>query len=277
MQHDQEEKRPSKWFIAILAVIFVLAVAGLLWSYSLSGRLTDAEAQLAATQQQNQQLAHALDQTNAKLRITRETLGHRLGVTQRELRQRARDLMHQQQAAASQLQQEQQSTQTQMSSVTTDMGGVTTDLNLTKSQLATDEARMKQMQGDLGVQSGLIATNERELQVLEQLGQRDYYPFTLRKGKKQSVATVQLELRRVNVKHRTYTLTIFSDKRKIEKKNRALDQPVQFYSGSRHLLYELVVNKIVRNQVQGYIAAPKYSAAGTVNEAPCKTGDCKQH
>jgi gas vesicle protein len=268
MRDEQEEKRPSKWLVGVLAVAFVAAVAGLLWSYSLAGRLTHAEAQLAATQQQNQQLAKALNETNAKLRTTRETLGHRLGATQRELRRRAQELLHRQQAAARQLQQEQQSTQTQVTSVTSDVGGVATDLNLTKSQLASDEARMKTMQGDLGVESGLIATNGRELQVLEQLGERDYFPFTLQKGKKQAVATVALELRHVNGKHRTYTMTIYSGKHRIEKKNRALDEPVQFYTGKQRVLYELVVNKIARNEVRGYIAAPKAAVGSKGDGVP---------
>ncbi len=257
MQSDQDPKRPSKLLILLLAAVFVAAVSGLLWSYSLAGRLTHAEAQLAATQQQNQQLARALNQTNAKLRITSNTLGQRLGITQRQLRRRADDLLHRQQAAATRLEQQQNSTQAQVSSVTTDVGGVQTDLNQTKSQLANDEAQMKKMQGDLGVQSGLIATNEQELQVLQHIGDRAYYPFTLQKGKKQAVATVALQLRRVNARHNTYSITVFTDDRKIEKKNRAIDEPVQFYSGPQHLLFELVVNKISHNQVQGYIATPK--------------------
>jgi hypothetical protein len=257
MQSDHDPKRPSKLFVLLLAAAFIAAVAGLLWSYSLAGRLTHAEAQLAATQQQNQQLARALNETNAKLRVTSRTFGQRLGITQRQLKRRADDLLHRQQAAATRLEQQQNSTQAQVSSVTTDVGGVKTGLNQTKSQLASDEAQMKQMQGDLGVQSGLIATNQKELQVLQHIGDRVYYPFTLQKGKKQAVATVALQLRRVNVKHNTYSITVFSDDRKIEKKNRALDEPVQFYTGPQHLLFELVVNKISRNQVQGYIATPK--------------------
>ncbi|MGC8549390.1 MAG: hypothetical protein ACP5M4_06795 [Acidobacteriaceae bacterium] len=257
MQSDHDRKRPSKWLLLLLAAAFVAAVAGLVWSYSLAGRLTHAEAQLAATQQQNQQLAHALNETNAKLRITSQTLGQRLDLTHRRLQRRADDLLHRQQAAATRLEQQQTSTQAQVSSVTTDVGGVKTDLSQTESQLAGDEARMKKMQGDLGVQSGLIATNEQELQVLQHIGDRAYYPFTLQKGKKQAVATVALQLRRVNVKRNTYSITVFSDDRKIEKKNRAIDEPVQFYTGPQHLLFELVVNKIRHNQVQGYIATPK--------------------
>ncbi len=279
MQESPEEKRPSKWFVALMALAFVAAVAGLVWSYSLAGRLTHAEAQLAATQQQNRQLAKALDETNAKLRITSETLGHRLGMTQKELAQRARDLLHRQQAAAKRLEQEQQSTNTQVSSVSSDVagvksdvGGVKTDLNQTKSQLASDEAQMRKMQGDLGIQSGLIATNERELQVLQKMGNRDYYPFTLRKGQKKAVGTIALRLRKVNVKHNTYTMTVFTNDKKIEKKNRALDEPVQFYSGKQPLLFELVVNKISHNQVEGYVSTPKGAPKPVVIGKPAANG-----
>lgn len=297
MQEQPEGKRPSKWVVMVLAATFVAAVAGLLWSYSLAGRLTHAEAQLAATQKQNEQLATALDETNAKLRVTRQTLGHRLGATQRELRRRANDLLHRQRATAKKLAQEeaeesaeaqagtQEQASPQLQGGTQAQGGTATQVGVasrqstgavagnaaeakssvggktglpqTQGQPAGAVTQMRKAQGDLGIESGLIATNERELKVLEQLGTRDYYPFTLRKGKKQAVSTVELELRRVNVKHKRYTMTVFVGRKKIEKKNRTLDEPVQFYVGQQHVLYELVVNQIGRGEVQGYLATPK--------------------
>lgn len=257
MQSGQEEKRPRKLFVILLAGTFVAAVAGLVWSYSLAGRLTHEEAQLAATQQQNRQLASALNETNAKLRVTSETLGNRLGITQKELERRAAELLHRQQAAASRLEQEQQSTRTQLPSTSSAVGGVQTDLSLTKSQLTSAETQVGNAQGDSGDRSGLLATNERELRVLEQLGDRDYFPFTLHKGKKQAVGAVVLELRRVNAKRKTYTMMIFSGERKIEKKNRTLDEPVHFYAGNPQVRYELVVNRLGRGAVRGYVATPK--------------------
>jgi len=59
------------------------------------------------------------------------------------------------------------------------------------------------------------------------------------------------------VKHSKFTLVVFADDKEIQKKDRTLDEPVQFYTGKDHLLYELVVNNIVKNEVQGYIATPK--------------------
>lgn len=256
VQDEQEGKRPSLWFVALLAVAIVMAVAGLMWSYSLAGRLTHAEAQLSATQKQNQQLASALDETNAKLRVTSRTLGHRLGAARREMRRRAARLLHRQKAAQRKLEEEQQNTKTQVSSVTDAVGGVKNGLEQTQAQLAAEEAQMRRMQGDLGIQSGLIATNERELKVLESLGGRSYYPFSLRKGQKKTVATVALQLRRVNERRQTYSITVYSGDKKIEKKDRALDEPLQFYIGEPRMLFELVVNKIGHNQVEGYIATP---------------------
>ena len=250
----------SGLFITVLAIAVLCAIAGLIWSYTLAGRLTHAEAQLATAQQQNQKLATALDQTNARLKVTTETLGQSLGMTQKQLEQKAQDLLSRQQASARQLAQTQQqisSVTNDVSGVKTDVGGVKTDLSNTKSQLQTDEAAMQQMKGDLGLQSGLIATNGKELEILKHMGDRNYYEFTLARNEKKAVATVALELKKADPKHSKFTLVVYSDDKEIQKKDRNLDEPIQFYTGKDHLLYELVVNGIDHNQIKGYIATPK--------------------
>jgi hypothetical protein len=141
--------------------------------------------------------------------------------------------------------------------VKTDVGGVKTDLGNTQSQLKTDEAALQSMKGDMGMQSGLIATNQRELDILKHKGDRNYYEFTLTKGQKKPVSTVSLELKKSDVKHSRYTLVVYADDKKIEKKDRGLNEPVQFYTGKDNYLYELVVNSIDKNQIKGYIATPK--------------------
>lgn len=240
MQEGEQERRPSKWFVMVLVATFVAAVAGLLWSYSLAGRLTHAEAQLAATQKQNAQLATALDETNAKLRVRRQSLEHRMGATQRELPRRASELLRRRAAAKKQEQERKQQ----------------------EKQASATIAQMQTKKGDLGIESGPIATNDAELKALEQMGKRDYYPFTLEKGKASAVGTVEVELRRVNVKQKRFTLTVYADGKKIEKTNRALDEPVQFYVGKERVLFELVVNRIMRDEVEGYIATPKGGGGG---------------
>jgi len=250
----------SSLFIGALAIAVLCAIGGLVWSYKLASRLTTAEAQVATAQQQNQKLATALDQTNARLKVTTETLGQSLGMTQKQLEAKAQDLLARQQADAKQLQQAQRqisSVSNDVSGVKTDVGGVKTDLTATKSQLQTDEAAMTAMKGDMGLQSGLIATNAKELDVLKHMGDRNYYEFTLDKNQKKAVATVALELKKSDPKHSKFTLVVYADDKEIQKKDRNLDEPIQFYTGKDHLLYELVVNSIDKNQIKGYIAAPK--------------------
>jgi hypothetical protein len=259
-----EPRSYSGLLIGLLAVAVLCALAGLIWSYSLAGRLTHAEAQVATAQEQNAKLASALNETNARLRVTSETLGHSLGLTQKQLEERASELLRRQQADAKHFETEQQAAQQQISSVSTDVtgvktdvGGVKTDLNATKTELQTAEAQMQSMKGDLGVQSGLIATNAKELDVLKHRGDRNIYEFTLSKGKKLAVATVALELKKSDEKHSKFTLVVYSDDKEIQKKDRNLDEPIQFYTGKDHLLYELVVNNISKSQIQGYVSTPK--------------------
>ncbi len=246
--------------IGVLAVAVICAIAGLVWSYKLAGRLTTAEAEVASAQQQNAKLAAALDQTNARLKVTTETLGQSLGMTQKQLEEKAQDLLARQQASAKQLQAAQRqisSVSNDVSGVKTDVGGVKTDLTNTKTQLQTDEAAMTAMKGDLGLQSGLIATNAKELDILKHKGDRNYYEFTLGKNQKQAVATVALELKKSDPKRSKFTLVVYADDKEIQKKDRNLDEPIQFYTGKDHLLYELVVNDVGKNQIKGYIATPK--------------------
>src|SRR5580698_919171 len=260
----QEPRSYSGLLIGLLGVAVVCALAGLIWSYSLAGRLTNAETQVATAQQQNAKLARALDETNAQLRVTSETLGHSLGLTQKQLEDRAADLLRRQQADAKRFESEQQAAQQQISSVSsdvsgvkTDVGGVKSDLTATKTELQQAESQMQSMKGDLGMQSGLIATNGKEIEILKHLGDRNIYQFTLQKGHRQAVGTVALELKKSDEKHSKFTLMVYADDKEIQKKDRNLDEPIQFYTGKDHLLYELVVNNVAKNQVQGYIATPK--------------------
>ena len=262
-----EQRSYSGLFLALLAVAVLAAIAGLAWSYHLSGRVTNAEAQLSQAQQRNEKLAAALDETNARLKVTTETLGQRLGLTQKQLESKvdtAQELLRRQEADTKRLESAQAATDQHVSTVSsdvstvkTDVGGVKTDLTQTKTELKTAESQLQSMKGDMGVQSGLIATNHNELEILKHKGDRNYYEFTLNKGQKKPVSTVSLELKKADVKHSRYTLEVYADDKQIEKKDRGLNEPVQFYTGKDNLLYELVVNSVDKNTVKGYIATPK--------------------
>ncbi|HUZ05372.1 MAG TPA: hypothetical protein VMU62_08435 [Acidobacteriaceae bacterium] len=267
-----EERTPSGVLLLVLAFALLVALGGLVWSYTLSHRLTRAEAQLQVSEQENLRQATELAATDRRLRATSEELGDKLGITQRQIEDRAQQILQQQEAATRRLAQQEAETRKQVgamsntvSGVQTDVGGVKTDVANTKTELANTEQQLQHAIGDLGVQSGLIATNQQQLEYLKHIGDRTYYQFKLIKGARpQAVATVKLQLHKSDPKHSRYTLEVFSDDKKIEKKDRSLDEPVQFYSGKQPMLYELVINSVGKNDVSGYLSAPKDAPQPTV-------------
>ena len=154
-----------------------------------------------------------------------ETLAHQLGLTKKELNQRALQLQQQQKESESRLEQEQKEQIGQVSGevagVKTDVGGVKTDVASTKADLESTKAKLQSAVGDLGVQSGLIANTRSDLEVLKHRGDRNYYEFTLLRGAKkpQPVATVSLQLKKTDAKHGKFTIDVTSDDKTIEKKD----------------------------------------------------------
>jgi hypothetical protein len=135
---------------------------------------------------------------------------------------------------------------------------VKNDLGKTRSELATTISQLTSMRGDLSDHSSLIARNHDELEILRHKGDRNYYEFTLVKGQKKPVGTVSLELKKSDQKKNKFTLNVYADDKKYEKKDRNINEPLQFYSGKSPALYEIVINNAgAKNQVSGYLSTPK--------------------
>jgi ABC-type Na+ efflux pump permease subunit len=265
---DEVENTPRTYsgaLLAVIAVALLLGIGGLIWSFVLNGRLAKQEAAMAEANQRSASLEAELRETNARLKVATEELGNSLGLTQKQLDARAQELIRREQADAARLESAQKKTaqqvndvSTEVSTVKTDVGGVKTDVAKTQSDLATAVAQLTSMKGDLSDHSSLIARNHDELEVLKHKGDKNYYEFTLAKGQKKPVSTVSLELKKSDAKKSRYTLVIYSDDKSYEKKDRNLNEPLQFYSGKDPLLYEIVVNSVTgKNQVTGYLATPK--------------------
>jgi len=78
------------------------------------------------------------------------------------------------------------------------------------------------------------------------------------KGAKKQVGTVTLELKSADSKKSRYTIAVFSDDKQYEKKDKSLNEPLQFYSGKDPMLFEIVVNSVsAKNTVTGYLSSPK--------------------
>jgi hypothetical protein len=255
--------------LGAIALAVLAAIGGLIWTYTLSSRISHQETALAEANQQNAKLDAELRETNARLRVATDELGKSLGLTQKQLDSRADEIVRRQQAETKKLETAQQQTAQQVSAVTsdltgvkTDVGGVKTDLTKTQTDLATAVNQLQSMKGDLDSHSSLIARNHDELEVLKHKGDRNYYEFTLAKGQKKPVGTVSLELKKADSKKSRFTLSIFADDKQYDKKDRNLNEPLQFYSGKDPGLYEIVVNSIgSKNQVSGYLSAPKGALA----------------
>lgn len=142
--------------------------------------------------------------------------------------------------------------------VATEVGSVKTEVATHKTQLETALADLKSVRGDLGVQSGLIATNASELAALRELGERNYYEFNIAKNDKvKKVGNINLALRKADIKRSKFNLDVIADDRKIEKKDKTLNEPVQFYVQGSRQPFELVVNQIQKDRIIGYLAVPK--------------------
>jgi hypothetical protein len=141
---------------------------------------------------------------------------------------------------------------------TTQIGNVTTDLGNTKSQLEQTVANLKHATGELDNHTSLIATNGKELQALRDLGERNYSEFTITRSKQATrVGDVMVLLKKVDVKRNKFTIAITADDKTVEKKDRNTNEPIQFYTSKARQPDELVVNKVSKDTIVGYLATPK--------------------
>jgi hypothetical protein len=147
--------------------------------------------------------------------------------------------------------------------VSTDVGGVKTNLSATQAELQKTIAALKSTQGDLGVQSGLIATNGGELAALKLRGERNYVDIKLGKTKApQRFADITLLLKNTDPKKNKYTVQVMADDKLTEKKDKNVNEPVQFYTAKGgHIPYELVINQVGKNEIVGYLSTPKVEAS----------------
>jgi chromosome segregation ATPase len=262
--------KPPVWLTVIAFTGVVLGIGALGWSLGLQNHLAATQQNLDAAKKQNTILADKLEDTNERMRAQGQALGQSVGLTQKQLEDRSNELVAAEksaQAATAKLQKEQAATaqqvgavQTDVNSVKTDVGGVKTDVATTQADLATTKSQLTRVMGDAGVMSGLIATNHDELEELKHRGDRNYYEFTLQKGAvAQNVGTIKIQLKKVDTKRSKFTLEVSSDDKNIEKKDKNLDEPIQFYSGKNPALFEIVVNNINKNQITGYLSTPKSS------------------
>ncbi|MEZ5352095.1 MAG: hypothetical protein R2762_05615 [Bryobacteraceae bacterium] len=148
--------------------------------------------------------------------------------------------------------------------VTTEVTNVKKDIATNKSELEKTISDLKKVTGDLGVQSGFIATNGKELAALKALGERSYYEFNLVKSKNPvRISDITLKLKKSDTKRNRFTVELVADDKMVEKKDKNINEPLQFYMAKYRQPCEIVVNSVAKDRIVGYLSQPKVLASRT--------------
>ncbi|MEO8049319.1 MAG: hypothetical protein ABI833_02795 [Acidobacteriota bacterium] len=178
-------------------------------------------------------------------------------------------LSEQQQQVATQLSHIQDTTNSKFTEVATDVNGVKANVEDVKTNIAAAQSdiqktsdNLKRAMGDMGVMSGLIATNSKDLETLRTLGERNYFEFAINKrDAAKKVGDVMLTLKKADPKRSRFTLDVLADDRHLEKKDKTINEPVQLYVSGNMQPYEIVINQVTKDHVSGYLATPKVKLA----------------
>jgi hypothetical protein len=139
-----------------------------------------------------------------------------------------------------------------------EVGKVKTDVAAQKAAIEETQANLQRALGDLGQQSGLIARNAEELDSLKRAGLREYYEFDLGKAKSPApIGPVAIRLTGADVKRHKFNMVLVVDDIQIEKKDKTLFEPVQFYRKGSRQLNEIVVFNVQKDRITGYLSTPK--------------------
>lgn len=256
----------------LLIVGAAYVIATVVFGIMAFNRIDDLEQRQNAKEEE---LLKKVEESNSQNRASVDALMQKMGVTRQDLTKRAAALQREQKEISSRVEAEAEQNKQQFGAVSGAVTGVKTDVvkvkddvTATKTDLEATKAKLERAIGDLNKESELIATTHDQLELLKHKGDRNYYEFTLNKGKDTShVATVGLQLKSTDPKKGQFTLYVLADDKKIEKKDKSINEPLQFYAGKDHNLFEVVVNTVDKNRVSGYLATPKSVVEGLQEHA----------
>jgi chromosome segregation ATPase len=209
--------------------------------------------------------------TNSAVGSTKAQLNSQLKKTAQQIQEensRARQELSQAistKADTAQVQALKQESDTKIGQVSTEVGGVKTEVGAVKGDLATTRSDLQGTQRQLldvrETLTAAVAKNSSELSELRRKGERDYFEFEIpKKNLITKVEDIRLLLTKTDAKKGKYTVKIVVDDNQLEKKDRTVNEPVQFLVGRNRLRYELVVNWVQKDRIGGYLSTPKDKA-----------------
>src|ERR1700756_5568485 len=256
------------WTLPAIVVLGLIAIGGLAVGWSASSKLDGTQqavaAQLKAAEQTVQQDMASLkdrlaqdEKANTDLQGDLKVVTGKLKITQGQLKKAREEAAKLNDATTEKLtaldtsvhsELATKATSDDVKTVDTKVVGVKTDLDATREDL-------KMARSEMGT---LIARNHDEIDQLRRLGERDYVEFTITgRNRPQKVANVTVELKGVNPKRNQFNLAMVVEDKRFEKKNRAANEPIFFYMTGTHIPEEIVINKIGKNTISGYVSIPK--------------------
>jgi hypothetical protein len=267
----QETKSSPSWQLPAIVILALLALGGLVFGWSNSTKV-DAAKQAVADQMKTMQASFQQDMTGLKDRLTvaekantdlqgdLKVVTDKLKITQGQLKKarleaeqnntqttemvKTLDTSVHTELATKASSDDVKTVDTKVAKVSTDLDKTIGDLNMARSELGT-----------------LIARNHDEIDVLRRQGERDYTEFTITgKNQPQKVGNVTVTLKGVNEKHNRSNIVYIVEDKSYEAKNANVNTPLFFYLSGTHQPEELVINKVGKNTISGYLSVPKANA-----------------
>lgn len=267
-QFQVETSSTPRWILVVFVVVFV-ALGWLVYSgYDARRTMQD---EVAKANQRADLLAKQLDQSNSRiaeleggLKVTMDNL-KLTGTELDRAKALAQTIRKEQKSTGEQLAEEigqvkraTEASAQKLGEVSGGLAGAKTDIEATRKDLEATKGRLERTVGDMGVMSGLIAKNKDELEELKRRGERNIFEFDIRKSKTPSrVGPIQLALTKVDVKKLRFTMDVIADDKRIEKKDKTVNEPVQFYVRGARPPYEIVVFEVSKDRAVGYLSTPK--------------------
>jgi type II secretory pathway pseudopilin PulG len=263
-----EEAAAPRWIGVVMVVLAIISLGALGVGWSATNRAKALEQNFAMQLQQSRQTNEVLGQrlaksedTNAQLQGELSVVTDKVKLTESEInraRAQAKKIKDEDTKQLADLESNvsgQLATKANLEAVNkigTDVDGVRTDLESTKSNL--NLAR-----GEFGT---LIAKNHDEIEELRRLGERDYYEFTIeRKNQRDKVGDLMVELHGVNTKRNLYSVALYVDDARYDKKNRSVNEPIYFFTHGTRAPVEFVVNQVGKDKISGYLSVPKVNSS----------------
>jgi len=266
-----QDAAAPRWIGIAVVALAIISLVGLGVGWSASNRSKALEQNLSAQTQQftqfkqsddvlGQRLAKAED-ANAQLQGELSLVTDKMKLTQEELnraRFQAKKIRDDETKQLADLQNNVAGQLATKASVD-DVNKIGTDVNGVRSDLETTKNNLTMARGEFGT---LVAKNHDEIEELRRLGERDYYEFTIdKKNQREKVGDLMVELKNVNQKKNMYTVSLYVDDARYDKKNRSVNEPIYFFTHGTRSPMEFTVNQVSKDKIAGYLSVPKVASA----------------